>query len=395
MHLIEAQATQVGQSIDKPFIYEKYFAHNFDKYIVLAPYSKDAKNYDLYQNVLHILSPILNKNNIKIVQIGAANEKPIPNTHYIAGQTSINQVAYLIKHALLFFGADSYGQHLAGHYNIPLVDLVSNNYANVVRPYFGDKKKQIILEPLRNKDEKPSFSLQEQPKTINKISPEKVAESICQLLNLEYDWPYEQVYLGDVYTNKMIESSVESVANNQQFGTDSFIMRMDYNHNEEILKQQMQVCPCSILTNKPINEDIFKMFKGTGRIKEIVYLIEENNSPEFARMVIRYAIPFRMVSSLPQEKIDSFKINYFEIGVIFKKIEFDVNKIDALKNEDKKNLYYQSSKFIIGKDKIYSSRAALLENKSVNSIDDILPIIDTQVFWDDLDTMRILKKKNV
>ncbi len=395
MHLLHAQSTQVAQSIDKIDIYPKYFPLPFDKYIVIQPFSKDSKNYDLWNDILNIVLPILEKNNIKVVQIGAANERPLKGVYYIAGQTSVNQCAYLIKNSLLFFGADSFGQHLAGNYNVPLVDLVSNNYSNVVKPYFGDKNRQIILEPPREKDEKPSFSLQEFPKSINKIKPEEIAKSICTLLNLEYNYFYEQIYLGEIYVNTMIESACDAIVNPQQIGVDSLIIRMDYNFDEQILIQQLQICPCSIVTNKPINENIFKTFKGSGRIKELVYLIEEDNSPEFAKTVIRNGIPFKMISTLPQEKIDSLKLNYFEIGVIFKKIEFDPEKIDSIKSEDRKNLYYKSGRFILSKGKVYSSRAALLEDKSVSSFDDILPIVDNITFWNDLDSCRILKKINV
>ena len=80
----------------------------------------------IHHNILR--SFFLQKNGIQIVQIGANNERPLVGTYNIAGQTNIGQIAYLIKRSLLFFGTDSFGQHLAGHYNIPLVDLISNNY---------------------------------------------------------------------------------------------------------------------------------------------------------------------------------------------------------------------------------------------------------------------------
>ena len=217
------------------------------------------KGCHIFTDVLHIILPTFNEHGIKIVQIGAQGERPLVGAYNIAGQTNINQIAYIIKNSLLFFGADSFGQHLAGIYNIPLVDLISNNYVDVVRPYFGDRERQIIIESPKNKGEKPSFAFEENPKLINKIPPEQIAKSILRLLNLEYNWPYKQIYLGDIYIAPMIINVCDGVLNPQQFGTDAMIMDMTLNFNEQVLIQQMQICPCSILTNKPLSKAFFSI----------------------------------------------------------------------------------------------------------------------------------------
>lgn len=392
MHLIESQATQSGQSINNIDIYPKYFPLPFDKYIVFGPYSKDSKNYDYYRDVLSILLPILNKEKIRIVQIGAANEPPLPGTYYIAGQTNINQVSYLIKNSLLFFGADSFGQHLAGHYDIPLVDLIVNNYTNCVKPYFGNPDKQIIIEPPRAKDEKPSFALKEQPKSINNIQPEQIAESVCNLLKLKYDFPYKQIFMGDIYIATMIESSMDNVYNPNQFGTNNLICRMDYNFNEQILSQQMQISDVSILTNKEMSIQLLETFKS--KVKEIVYIIEskENHGLEFIKNIQKLGINFRILSTLSQEEINKLKIHFMEIGVISKKPEYSPKDIKELKDEKLDELYFKSGKFTLGRNKLYSSKSHYLLDKCIQSFDEICPIINDNNYWEDVQSFRILKK---
>ena len=106
MHLIETYALNCGLKIDKPFIYEKYCPIPFDKYISFQPCSKySSKSYDLWQEVIDQIVPILQEDEIHVVQIGGKDEKPIKNCYHLQGKTNINQAAYIIKRGLLHFGA--------------------------------------------------------------------------------------------------------------------------------------------------------------------------------------------------------------------------------------------------------------------------------------------------
>jgi ADP-heptose:LPS heptosyltransferase len=86
----------------------------------------------------------------------------------------------MVVFGLLHFGADSFPTHIASGYNKKIVALYSNNYVNCVKPFFGNPKDHILLEPKRNS--KPTFSFEENPKTINSIKPETIAGNILNLL---------------------------------------------------------------------------------------------------------------------------------------------------------------------------------------------------------------------
>lgn len=392
MQLIEAQSLSAGAEIKNIQIYEKYFPLPFDKYIVFQPWSKPSKNYDLWLEVLNIIHPVLEKNGIKIVQIGAQNERPLTGTYYIAGQTNIGQIAHIIKNSLLFFGADSFGQHLAGHYNIPLVDLISNNYKDVVQPYFGDKSKQIIIEPKRSNNEKPNFSLEENPKSINTIKPEEIAKSILKLLNLEYGWPYEQVYLGEIFISPMIISTCSHTVNPQQFGVDKMIVDMSLDFNEDVLIQQMQICNVSIITNRTLSNKVLDFHKQTKRIQEIIYKVDTNSDPHFLKTCLRYTIPFRISSELSTEQIHALKINYMDYGVIWPENIISIEKIKELEGLDLNNLYFRASKFYIGRGKLYPSKCHYLQDKPIQSFDSINSVINEPIFWQEINSIRLLKK---
>ena len=101
MHLVETYALNCGLKIDKPYIYEKFFPLDVEKFITLHPNSKyGSKCYDYWQDVVDILLPKLEKENIKILQIGVAEDKPIKGCLHAHGKANINQTAYILSKSL-------------------------------------------------------------------------------------------------------------------------------------------------------------------------------------------------------------------------------------------------------------------------------------------------------
>ena len=161
MRLLDTYATNTGSRIDKPFIYTKFFPLPLGKFITFqaqTPY--DSRNYSYWQEVINLIHPYLSKNNIHIVQVGTKDEKTFNGVVNLLGQTTINQLAYVIENNILHFGADSFCVHLASHFDKPIVSIYSISNPNVAGPHFGDKNKHILLkgyERIGNK--KPSYRI--------------------------------------------------------------------------------------------------------------------------------------------------------------------------------------------------------------------------------------------
>src|SRR5690242_5971641 len=135
MNLIESYSLSAALEIDRPQIVRKYFPLPFEQYITFhsqTPYN--SRNYDYWQLVIDILCPILQKNNIQIVQLGFKDDKPINKTYSLLGQTNIHQAAYIISNSLLHFGVDSFNFHLAASFNVPIVEIFSANKLECSRP---------------------------------------------------------------------------------------------------------------------------------------------------------------------------------------------------------------------------------------------------------------------
>jgi len=282
MNLAETYSLSSGFKLNKPYISQSYFPIVPDKYITFQPRSKyTAKDYNYWEDVLQIIIPKLQENNITVVHLGEKESYHFKNTYPTYGQTSIRQVANILSNGLLHFGADSFMGHLAASFDKDVIILTSNNYANNVKPWFGTGKK-IIFEPDR-KGAKPSFSAEESPKSINTIKAEEIAASILERLNIPNDYPYKTLLVGGHYASKMIECVPDQIIEPREFGVVNIISRMDFTFNEDVLQQQLSKGPCSIITNKPINAELLQVFNKN--ISEVLYQIEENESIEFVHVL--------------------------------------------------------------------------------------------------------------
>ena len=117
MHILDCYSLNCGLKIREPFIYERFFPLNVDKYITLDTSSTfPSRQYDYWSEVLNILIPILESENIKVLHI-SGNGESYDKVYNLCGQSSFSQMAYIIKGGLLHLGIDGFPNHLASHFN--------------------------------------------------------------------------------------------------------------------------------------------------------------------------------------------------------------------------------------------------------------------------------------
>lgn len=391
MKLIENYALISGQRIRTPSLYCKYFPTGVERYITLSSTSKPSKTYSFWNDVIYLIKPILDKNNISIIQIGGSQDVKVPDCIDLCGKTNLGQTNYIISKSLLHLTVDTFTNHVAGIFDIPSVSLYSNNYTNNVSPYFGSKNKQIYLEPDRNKFPKPSFSFEENPKTIDTIKPEDIAVAVCKLLNLPFDFNYKTIYIGELYKNKMIETVPDQSIHLGTFNLDTIIQRHDIFHSPENLYQQLQISNVIVVTNKEFDLNLLTHFRS--KIKQFVYFVDDNHNPSFAAKVLKLGIPFLLHTYKDTEWLNEIKFDYLDIGIIIQRKHNKPQDIEELKTKNFNNLYYRSNKILLSQGKIYPSVAAYRYNLTVPNFGMHLEkIIDTEEFWKELDYFTLLEK---
>ena len=254
---------------------------------------------------------------------------------------------------------------------------------------WGTPENQVLLEPSRLNGEKPSFSAEENPKTINSIGPEKIAKSVLDLLGLRHNIYHETVYYGKLYSpaNPVFETALETPVEVQEMNLQKILCRMDFNHNEKVLEQQLQRGLCEIVTSKPIDSKILARYKNN--IIGVIYHIEKNDNPNFAQEMIDMGIETALVSELPEEELTPKKIDYMDAGVI-REIKLPEIKSNELKDVDLNKLYYRSNKITISMGKFYPSKWAWENKKNIENHNELSRVPDDEHFWKECNNFRFL-----
>lgn len=394
MRLLDTYAISCGAKINQPYILDSYFPLPFDKFITFQAQSKfESKDYDYWQDVINIITPILLNNDIKILQVGIPKEFPYQRVIDLRGQTSIHQLAYLIKRSKLHFGPDSFGIHLASAYDIPIVGLYSATSVEVAGPHFGSVEKQALFSGYqRLGNGKPSYQAQEKQKSINTLKPEEIANAILKLLNINFRIPFNTVFVGERYSPRVIREIIPNspmILPNPEAPVE---IRADLYQDDSLLPYFFSNFKmCVVITNRRINLNLLKNFKQS--IASIVYKIEENDDPKFIEEIVSLGIPIILISELPKEILSKKKIKYYEYGKINPTIQPNQEIIEKLKL-DIDNLYYRSIKLIASNGKMYSSHAHLDGEIEMQNDHEYVKVIDTPKFWNDLDFYTIVKKIN-
>jgi len=355
-HLAEEYAKSCGVKIGKPVLNPHYFPVLYDKYITIHNDKKvQAKEYDMWVDVIELLKTHLG--DIKIIQVGAKGEKTIDGVDAHMPTETLKQSAYIIKNSLGHVGIDSVPIHIASALDKPVVGIYAHTYADTCSPLWNDKTKAITIESDRG-GKKPSFSLEENPKTINFIKPEEIAQAVLDVLEIDEKVVHETIFIGGNCKSDFYEVIPIKCTN---IVSDNIDVRMDYAHNEEVLNYILQRNKVEVTTTKPINENLIRSKK----IKKIIYKAESFDV-EFLNLVKEVGVPIITIctssKNLPEERSKNFDqlINYLDTQAI---IENNKKKINV---DDFNTIKIKSNKKIVCGDDIYPSYFDLNERKNLD-----------------------------
>ena len=393
MHILESYALQNDLKIDKPLIYEKYFPLTVDKFITPDTSSLGTKalSYDHWQLVVDLIYPKLQELGITIIQLGDKEDRLLPNCYSTMGQCNFNQKAYIISRSLAHMSANNESCHIASHYNKKSVVVFSNNcYPEQFKPYWTDEEKLCVIKPAEAKV-RPSYNPSEEPKSINTVSPEEIASKILSLIGVHTFSPeLKTVKIGKAFYSARIDSDLTHLLDATKLKVSSLIVRMDFNFNETNLIHQLESCPCSVITSKPLSDEVINKYHK--KIVELVYYIEDDHSPEFIKKIKGKSINYLLRSRKEGQQLNDIKLDYFDYGLIQPIKPKSKNDFEKLK--DKNKLFYKSNYFIVHGNKFYPSTAAFLQKEqgADQMNHDPQPIIDVPIFWEEEEHFQFFTK---
>ena len=97
------------------------------------------------------------------------------------------------------------------------------------------------------------------------------------------------------------------------------------------------------------------------KIKGVLYIVKENDEPEFVKSIIDLGINIQIATKLSNEQLLPKRINYMDIGLIGSILEKDFKHCVGKK--------FRSSKYLVSEGKIYPSTAYFRKNMTVPNFD--------------------------
>jgi len=389
--LATTYANALGLPLNEMYVRKQFYPLDFQNYITIQPFSsnQNSKNYDYWNEVLSTLSPLLNSYGIKIVQIGAKDEPPLNGCFHTMGKTSFPQASYLISNALLHFGADSFGQHVAGACEIPLVVIFGSTNPDCHGAKW--KKDYIFIESHRF-GRNPSFG-NEGEKTVNLIPPEEIINSILSLLKINVKINSKSTYIGQKYNQTVIEWIPDANLGPEFMQGAPVIARLDWGGNEEILLKALSVRKLNLYVNSDIDVDKLTQFKEN--IEQVI--IEFNNqnlvSIDFIRKLKSLGAKITSISyDLEGDKLSEKRFEFFDHCQIVKiknktitDFENDtrryLNDNSYTFNENKKNVF-KTNKIILSQGKFYLSKYNLSNNLPTSDLNrNFSNVVNDNEFW--------------
>ena len=374
-HLIETYSLQTGAKISKPFIIKNFFPVP-EKYITIHNSSgMGAKNYGYFQDVVDEINTALEKNNIKILQIGGSEDAPLNNVIHMQGKTNYSQTAYILQNSMLHIGNDSFPVHIASAADIPIIALYSITTPKIAGPCFNSKeindKKVFCFSPDYN-GKKPSFNPNENPKTIDTINFENIIQAIEKILDISFDFNIKTIFKGEKYLFKLIEFVPDTIIH-PNFAKDLVCnMRVDLckdQIDENIIFSNLQNRKFNIfVTNsKKINNiNILKHLK-----KNInSFFIDVSFEPvdkKYIKTLLDFGIKpvIFYKNNENDEYLNQIKLDLINFNLNFAKYKPEEHNIeDLIKNINIDNLYIKTNRVILSGGKIFLSELNYLNNNS-------------------------------
>jgi len=416
MKLIEVYSRSAGLEIGEQWAPESFFSLTNPKYITLhASSGMPAKNYPYYNEVVRLISHVLNSQGISIVQMGGKDDSAIPDCVHIQGQTSLHQAHFVLSKSLLHLGNDSWMAHRAGAARVPLITLFGSTSVANHSAYLHDPNKTSFIESHRW-GKKPTFASQESPQTIALIDPYHVANEVLRLLGITDRFIQESRFWGLLYQHTIVDIIPNMCPGPDFLPGSIFNVRMDYEHNEEALAQLLSTGrKVNIITRSTINPQIIAAFKSSilsynhelgventllpaieyvasvkSTIKQSVFFTRERDEKKLSEIRLIYFPDICMVEQIK----DTDKNDYLGAALNYlNREDTPENRIDLEKELE--HTKFRTNKYLLSDGNCYLSLAHKKEGKTSNNLaENTGSLIDSADFFRDLNHFHIWYERN-
>ena len=358
-HLVQEYAKACGVKIGKPIVSPIFYPIPYDKYITIYHGNCPATTYAYWDEVIELLRPAFSKQGIKIVQLldNEAQIIPLADKHVVCSKKQAN---FIINGGKCHVGVDSIHSYFAGENAKPLVILYSHTNPKNTEPWRTLASKTEYISSVKE-GEKPSYDPNENPRTINSILPERIAQSILHKLGLKQKLKFKSLLIGSRYKEVCLDIVPTHPTN---VISDRINVRMDIHHDENILSQILSNNVAEVTLSAPISDSILN-----SRKISIINYIAEKFDEVFVKRVKSLGIHLNLLC-VSEETLAEQRFIFFDYDVSFldlkKIIQDNSARFNGLASERIKT---KSNKKIIIGDKEYFSYLDALKSKELFLLD--------------------------
>lgn len=386
MNLTEKLALDFGAKIGEPFVATSFLPIKEDKFILIDTRTKyPSGNYDHFGDVIEMVRPQLLKNNISIFHLSNESDLAFKSDRRFIGINK-KQEGYLIKKSELVIANDNYSLYLASVFKKKSIGLYSSFLPSNTRPIWNTDL-QTILESDRDGN-LPSYGRSsETPKTVNYISPYKLANCILNSLGIENSFgDYELIHMGTKYGQKIVEIVPDFVSAPDFLAGQTINLRFDciQKLDQKVFNYWMENRKSNIITEKDVNLKLLSLFKQN--IIGITVLISDQISEGFLRGCKSLGVPLKIFCN-KKEKIADFRFKFFDFDI---QEDFPVSD-DFLSTKGlTKESKFVSSKILVSKGKKFSCKSNYLLDKALDEQEECVSL--SSLFAEEADYYKVYNK---
>lgn len=385
-HLVEEYAKNLGVKIGKPVLAEHFFPVIPEKYITVSvdPQAQ-SKQYKYFDIVFDSVCSFLDKQSIKIIQIGSSKSPRLTSVDELIFDLDFKKQAYIVKNSLVHIGGNDALMHFASANDVPIVTLFGDSYAACSDGYWSSNKTNIEA-PWKVK---PCFSPADPNDTINKILPEDIANAIIKKFTPEKSIPLKTRFIGDFYHHPVFELVPDFFSQMPGMLDKHWFIRLDYLDSFSYVESWCEYLQSfSFFTEKMIPHQFVQ--KVRGKLKNISFLVNEDSliSDDYINYVSGLGISVNLLvkdaAILPAVRNKYFNFNVQLYATADKSI---LNDKKITFNQS----FFHSNKTIVSRGKKYPSTYHWKKDKNI--LDKNLTIEDNELLLSELNHFYIYDTK--
>lgn len=354
MTIADTYSNYLGVQITEPDFPSTFYPLPDTKYLLIHTGSfSNSRVYDYYNKVIELIQFNLNLNDYTVVQIGEPPQKDkhgdyqVFATSYLdlRGKLSLRQQTFLIENCESLLCNESLYSNIAAVKGKKVIVLYGP------APSVSSRSAFSMYECAMESGPPYSYLGDENPKSINSIKPEDVAEKVSSFLGLGWKKNVKTIQINDQFLSPSIDFIPDFPI--QPGSPGKFLCRFDLSNNVQALGHFYSLYTAPLYTADPIDERFLMQFKE--KISQVFYSLDGVYSKDFVIALHKMGFKYTLLTDKEGDELAKLKWELFDYnGIASKNIaaKFESVKKTNLTGDES----FDTSRLYLSRGKLFPSR---------------------------------------